>query len=252
MNPNNLEEYSDPILYDIENNTFEPDGPFYLALAQRIGGPVLELGCGTGRITIPMAQQGMTMTGLDIVPGMLALARQKAQSLPIQWVEADARSFKLGRQFRFIFESGSMFQHLLDRADQEALLACVRDHLEPEGRFVVGVMYPDANMLAHVENEEDWFSYANTQGQEVRVSGTQHYDRVRQIKTETAYRRWRDADGHEVVQSAPLRLRYVFPQELESLLHYNGFAVCERYGDLDFSPLTEASQHIIYLCQKRA
>jgi SAM-dependent methyltransferase len=249
---NNLEEYADPILYDLENKSFEPDGPFYLALAQRIGGPVLELGCGTGRITIPMAQQGISMTGVDITPGMLDHARQKAQALPIQWVEADARSFQLGRQFRFIFESGSLFQHLLERADQEAMLARVRDHLEPEGRLVIGAIFPNADLLADVETEQFWFSYANAEGQEVRVSGTQHYDPVRQVKTETAYRRWRDADGREIVRPAPLMLRNIFPQELESLLHYNGFTVIERYGDLDFSPLMETSQHIIYLCQKRA
>lgn len=251
MNLNNLAEYADPILYDLENKSFEPDGPFYLTLARRIGGPVLELGCGTGRITIPMAQQGISMTGVDITPGMLERARQKTQDVSIQWVEADARSFTLEQQFRFIFESGSLFQHLLERADQEAMLGRVRDHLEPEGRFVVGAIFPNADLLANVETEQEWFSYTNAEGQEVRVSGTQHYDPVRQVKTETAYRRWQDADGREILRPAPLMLRYVFPQELEALLHYNGFSVIERYGDLDFSPLTETSQHIMYLCRKR-
>ena len=80
---NNLVEYEDPILYDCETHHFEPVGPFYLALAQRFGGSVLELGCGTGRYTIPLAQAGVEMTGLDIMPPMLERARQKAKGLPI-------------------------------------------------------------------------------------------------------------------------------------------------------------------------
>src|ERR1041385_2429439 len=116
----NLEEYANPDLYDLENDEFEPDGPFYLALAQRIGGRVLEIGCGTGRIPIPMAQQGIEITGLDITPNMLEWARRKAGDLPIDWIQADARSFALDQKYQFIFESGATFQHMLERTDQEA------------------------------------------------------------------------------------------------------------------------------------
>ncbi|MBI1882095.1 MAG: class I SAM-dependent methyltransferase [Chloroflexi bacterium] len=249
-NSTNLEEYADPIIYDLENNKFEPDGPFYLALAHRFGGPVLEIGCGTGRITLPLARHEIDITGLDIAPQMLARAKHKAQDVAVQWVETDARTFHLGRQFSFIFESGATFQHLLERADQEAMLARVREHLEPEGRFVVSALFPHADFLTNEDAEQDWFSYLNEQGQEVRVSGTQHYDPLRQIKTETAYRRWRDSEGREIVRPAPLMLRYTFPQEMEALLHYNGFTILERYGNRDFSPLTSESKHMIYVCRR--
>ncbi|MBN2362694.1 class I SAM-dependent methyltransferase [candidate division WOR-3 bacterium] len=63
-------------MYDCENNSFEPDGPFYLAIAKKLGGAALELGCGTGRITIPLAQYGIDITGPDIVPGMLERAKK--------------------------------------------------------------------------------------------------------------------------------------------------------------------------------
>jgi SAM-dependent methyltransferase len=79
----NLEDYEDPVIYDDENKDFEPDWPFYLSLAQQVSGSVLEMGCGTGRVTIPLAQKGIDMTGLDIVPGMLARAQEKAGDLPI-------------------------------------------------------------------------------------------------------------------------------------------------------------------------
>jgi hypothetical protein len=84
----------------------------------------------------------------------------------------------------------------------------------------------------------------------VRVSGTQQYDRIRQVKTETAYRRWWDADGQEVVRCAPLMLRYTFPQELDALLRYNGFTVTDRLGDWDGGALTRESGYLICVCRK--
>ena len=80
----NLEDYDDPAIYDLENKNFEPDGPFYLSMAQQVNGSVLELGCGTGRVTIPLARNGIDITGLDIVRGMLARAKANAGELPIR------------------------------------------------------------------------------------------------------------------------------------------------------------------------
>src|SRR5262245_24681563 len=102
----NLIEYADPQIYDLENDDFEPSGPFMLEIAKRTGDPVLELGCGTGRLTIPLAQSGVDITGLDVVPGMIEHASEKAQDLAIEWIQADARSYQLNRTFRLVFESG--------------------------------------------------------------------------------------------------------------------------------------------------
>jgi SAM-dependent methyltransferase len=247
----NLAEYADPVLYDLENVPFEPDGPFLLDLAQRQGGPALELGCGTGRITIPLAQNGVDITGLDVVPAMVARARHKAGDLPIRWVVADARGFHLGQLFQLIFETGSVFQHVLERSDQEAYLACVRRHLAPGGLFVVGVMFPHPGQLASVEAEQEWFSYDGPEGQEVRVSGTEAYDPLRQVKLETAIRRIASPDGNETVHVAPLRLRYTFPQEMEALLDRSGFEVKERYGGPDRSPLTGESRFMVSVCTNK-
>lgn len=247
----NLDDYQDAVLYDIENNQFGPPDDFYLNLAQRIGGNVLELGCGTGRFTIPMAQQGIPITGLDIVPQMLAQAKSKAAGLPIQWVEADARNFHIGRRFRLIFESGAMFCHLQTRTDYEALLSCVREHLQSDGYFVVSSRFANPDVMTTNEVEEEWFSFTTPHGEEVHVSGFQQYDALNQITTETAIRRWTDASGQEKVRVAPLKLRHFFPQELEALVHYNGFKVVEAYGDSDFSPLNANSPHIFYVCQQR-
>lgn len=78
IEPDNHAEYDDPLTYDLENLDFAPEGPFYLALAREMGGPALELGCGTGRFTIPLAQAGIDVTGLDLAAAMLDRAREKA------------------------------------------------------------------------------------------------------------------------------------------------------------------------------
>jgi SAM-dependent methyltransferase len=248
----NLEDYQNPAAYDVEMTVLAETDEFYLKLAQRIGGDVLELGCGTGRYTIPIAQHSISITGLDIVPQMLAHAKSKAAALPVQWVEADARDFHLGRQFRFIFESGAMFCHLQTRADFEAVLACVREHLAPDGFFAVCSQFARPENMVTNETEADWFSYTTPSGEEVCVSGFVHYDALNQITTETAIRRWTDTNGQAHERIAPLKLRHFFPQELEALLHYNGFRIAEAYGDTDFSPLTADSPNILYVCQQRS
>ncbi len=247
----NLSEYDDPEIYDLENGDTDLDGNFLQKYATACAGQVLELGCGTGRITIPLAQAGIDMTGLDIVPGMIERGRQKAGNLPIHWVVGDVRSFHLGKSFSLIFETGSVFQHLLTRTEQESCFQCVREHLTSDGTYIVAVMFPHADQIISEEEEKDWFSYQNSSGKTICVSGTEIYDPVRQVKLETAYRRWMDESGQEICREAPLSLRYIFPQEMEALLHYNGFAIAEQFGGWDASPLTGQSRSIINVCRKR-
>ena len=137
----NLEEFSDPANYDREDASHTGIA-FYTALAQETGGPVLEIACGTGRISIPIARLGFSVTGLDIVPGMIERARSKSVGLPTRWIVGDARAFDLGKQFRFIFLTGNAFQAFLTNADQEALLQRVYAHLHDEGLFAFETRNP--------------------------------------------------------------------------------------------------------------
>lgn len=246
----NLQEYGNPDLYDLENADFEPDGPFFLDWARCLGGAALELGCGTGRVTIPLAQEGIDITGLEAVPAMLARARVKAEGLAIEWVQADLRTFSLPRRFRLIFETGCVFMHMLERRDQRAFLERARAHLEPDGRLVFGVLFPHPENFEPVAEEKDWYSYEDEGGHLVRVSGIESYDPLRQVKRETAFRRWTAANGEEKVQIAPLELRFTFPQEMELLLQTGGFEVMERFGGPDRSPLAADSRFMVYVCRQ--
>ena len=261
----NLEEFADPRRYDIEDNS-DTGIDFYTALAQETGGPILEIACGTGRVSIPIARLGYPVTGLDIVPGMLELARSKSANLPTRWVEGDARALDLGEQFKLIFLTGNAFQLFLTRTDQEALLERVRTHLHDRGLFAFETRNPRWANLAHTDphrhgeglfafletrtEEEQGQTYTDTEGREVHVSRTQEYDHVAQILQWTTYRRWRDRDV-EQTRITHIAVRYTFPQELEALLHYNGFAIVREYGDWNLEPLSATSPSIILVCRKQ-
>ncbi len=259
LDHDNLEEFSDPINYDMEDRS-DTGVAFYCALAQEAGGSVLEIACGTGRVTIPIAKLGFPVTGLDIVPGMLAQARSKSLGLPVRWVEGDARTFDLGEHFRLIFLTGNAFQAFVTNAEQEALLQRVRTHLDDEGLFAFETRNPllpntktRAGFFVPLETnteEKDWPSFINAKGYEVRVSTTQVYDHVAQIVHLTSHKRWHE-DGQEHTRIARTALRYTFPQELAALLYYNGFTITRQYGDWDLEPLTATSPSIISVCRKR-
>ena len=263
----NLEEFADAAYYDFEDSS-DTGLAFYSALAQETGGPVLEIACGTGRIALPIAREGLDVTGLDIVPGMLERARSKSGGLPVHWVEADARAFALDRTFRLIFLTGNAFQAFLTRADQEGLLGCVHTHLDDEGLFAFETRNPrwarsdepgdqpltrGQELFAFLE---DWpeempsGTCVDSEGREVRLSRTQRYDHVAQVLHWTTYRRWWESH-REQTRITRIAVRFTFPQELAALLHHNGFALLRQFGDWSLEPLSAASPSIIVVCRKR-
>ena len=249
----NLEEFSDPPNYDIEEGERStPRIAFYVDLAKMIGGPALEIACGSGLVTIPVAAQGLEVTGVDLAHPMLEHARQKAaaQGLHIRWVEADARSFDLGTQYQFIFITGNAFQAFLYREDQESLLASVKKHLAPQGVFAFETRNPSGHDLTDQSEEEFDQIYTSVEGHRVSVSSTQLYDPIAQIIYWTSYRRWNDGQ-HNHMKETHIACRFTYPQELKALLHYNGFQILQQYGSWDKAPLSATSPSIISICKAR-
>lgn len=253
----NLEEFADAANYDMQDPS-DTGEAFYAALAREAGGPVLEIACGTGRVAIPIARAGFPVVGLDIVPGMLERARSKSAGLPARWVAADARSFELSERFRLIFMTGNAFQAFVSNADQAALLGRVRAHLHDAGLFAFETRNPllpgsplPPGFFVRLETcleEQEWPSFVNIDGDEVRVSTTQVYDHFAQIVHITATKRWR-AGGQQRTLVTRTALRYTFPQELAALLLHHGFAIDRQYGDWDLQPLSAASPSIITVCR---
>jgi SAM-dependent methyltransferase len=251
-------EYTDAEEYDRENGLTGPELPFYQHLAREVGGPILDLACGTGFLTMPLAELGFAVTGVDLAPEMLDLARRKAGTLPIRWVHADCRTLDLGEQFRLVTLTGNAFQEFRTRWDQEGLLGAVRRHLAPGGLFGFETRFPRPSVLLTPEalagewsEETVWRQFENAQGQTVTVSTLQRYDAVDQTVEYVIHRRWEE-EGRAEVRTERAAYRFVFPREMEALLHYNGFAIREAYGDWDRQQLTGTSPRMIYVCQLRS
>ena len=247
----NLEEFSDPPNYDIEEGKRSAARiAFYCDLAKTAGGPVLEIACGSGLVTLPVAAQGLDVTGVDLAPSMLehACKKAEAQGLNIRWAEADARSFDLGMQYPFIFITGNAFQAFLHRADQEALLASVKRHLAPDGSFAFETRNPSGHDLTNQSEEAFDQSYLSVEGYTVSVSFTQLYDPIAQIIHWTSYRRWNDGQSDHAKETH-IACRFTHPQELEALLHYNGFKIIQQFGNWNREALSASSPSIISICK---
>ncbi|HWO75889.1 MAG TPA: class I SAM-dependent methyltransferase [Bacillus sp. (in: firmicutes)] len=250
----NLEGYRDADTYDLLNELSEVESKFYFDLAVQQGGPILDVACGTGRFTIPLAERGFDITGLDITPEMLELAKKKAERLnvSVNWVHADARQFDLSCQYRFIFTTGNSFQHFLDRASVDGLLGSVHRHLEEDGVFAFETRNPNISLLKTDENiEKDAGSWTDNYGYHCSSTYRRSYDHITQLEHYIfTNRRWKEVS--KVVETVePFALRYFFPQELESLLFYNGFELEEMYGNFDMSPFQADSPLMVCVCRKR-
>lgn len=252
FDPINLAAYSDPLLDELVSGPPQIDDTLFLDIVRQAHGPILELGCGYGRIAIPLAQRGITdLTGLELSAPSLAHAHAKAGDLPVRWVEADVRDFHLDTRYALIFARGCVFNFMLTRADQEAMLACVREHLAEKGQFLLDVVYLAPGQMVDTPTEEAWFTVTHPNGRQIFVSGTDQFDQTRQLHIQTCYERWDTPDGDFVRPPWTLTLRYTMPQETEALLHYNGFQIVSAYADYDGTPGTAGNPARVYLCTKR-
>jgi SAM-dependent methyltransferase len=244
------EEFRDPVTYDLECDAFDEDIPTIEQWARSLGGPLLDLACGTGRMALHMAAQGYQVTGVDLIPEMIAHARKKAaqRNLSVEWVVSDARDFHLHKQFPFVYMLMNAFQFLLTRQDYEAMFACVREHLEPKGCFLFETRTPFPQNLLRAPEET---TYKSADGGQHVTMDQQYYDPITQIQHYTRQLKFYRPDGGQEERRLRVALRYIYPQEMEALLYYNGFKIHTCYGDWVQNSLTADSPAMIYVCQKR-
>lgn len=245
----NLEEYTDPSEYDSEYGEPEPELSFYANLSRMAGGPILDIACAIGRVTIPLFLKGFEVTGIDISEDMIKKGKQKSKDTALKLLVADSRSFNLNQKFKLIYMTGNAFQALLSCSDQEMLLKKIRQHLAPEGIFAFDTRFPSLAELSKESTEEEpWHTYINPKGLLVKVSGYHVYDPIHQIVKYTTLRRWKE-DGQDKIRKTKILLRYTFPLEMEALLNYNGFQIEKLFGNWDESALTSKSEKMIYICK---
>ena len=236
------EEYDDPVRYDAEYGGIDDDGAFFLWLAETCGPRVLDLGCGTGRLAIPLARRGKEVTGIDRSPQMLAYARSRAGHLAIRWVEGDFRNFDLGQEFDLIIACGHAFQALLTEADQRTFLRCVRRHLAADGRVAFDTRNTVPLHLDVTGQERPWHSFVLPDGGVVDVSGTEAYDTVTGIMHYRTFRTRRDSG---LRTETVLDIKFTTPSDLLRLLRESGLREKRLFGDFAGGPLSDASPEIV-------
>jgi SAM-dependent methyltransferase len=232
-----------------------PESPnratFWLDLAQTYGDPVLEIMSGTGSMAIPLALAGHDVTGVEMAEPMLAEAARKSEAadVRVEWIRGDARAFDLGRRFRLVLLPSNSICHLLTRQDLEACLATVARHLEPDGRFALNVFVPSMPLLLRPPEEEQEFGgYVDPDsGEQVVMTHRSRYDADTQIKYHQLLRRVGDGP---IEPDGELTMRIYFPQELDALLWYNGFAIEHKYGE-DHRPFDAQSAMQYYVLRLR-
>ncbi len=213
------------------------DAGWYLGLARAANGPVLELGCGTGRVLLPVAREGIDCVGLDASPAMLDTLRRKHPPDNLRLVEGTLQEFDLGAaRFALIFSAFRVFQHLYTVEDQLACLDRVRRHLAPGGALAFDAFVPTLARMAVVEEPEALDARFEQDGDEiVRYASVRRnlLEQLTDVRMRYERRRGGEVVGNETVE---FQMRHFYRFELEHLLARAGFDAVELYGDFDGTP----------------
>lgn len=207
---------------------------------------ILELCCGTGRLTIPIAQEGYNICGVDYTPSMLEQAQAKAikVGLEINFIEADIRTLDLQEQFDFIFIPFNSIHHLYRNEDLFRMLESVKKHLKDGGLFLFDCFNPNIQYI--VENEKGqtvMAEYKTDDGRNILIKQTMRYESATQINRIE----WHYSINGEFHSIQNLDMRLFFPQELDSYLKQAGFNVIHKFGDFTEEVFNNDSKKQIYV-----
>ena len=239
-----------------------PDVAFFVEAAKEAGTPVLEVGCGTGRILIPTARAGVQITGLDLSPNMLEVGRRRllAEAEDVRsralLIQGDMRTFELPEQFRLVTLPFRPFQHLTTVKDQLACLERIQRHLVEAGRLILDIFNPKMEALTadNVGVEmSDEPEFTMPDGRKVirrhKIVSRDVANQIQQVEL-IYYVTHPDGRQERLVQAFPMR--YLFRFEAEHLLARAGFEVENLYADYDKSPYgSKYPGELIFVARKK-
>jgi ubiquinone/menaquinone biosynthesis C-methylase UbiE len=244
--------YYDPFAryYDADFGDHTDDLLFYREMARRTGDPILELMCGTGRVLLPMAEEGLTLTGVDNSPAMLACARAKLEAAEVNHqvtlVPGDVRTVELPtHHFTMAFVAINSFMHLERIKDQFATLSTAHQALAPDGLLILDLFNPDPLRLANEDNRLILERSYELDGRQVHKFVATESDlatqmsRVSYLYDETA------GDGQMTRRTMQFTMRWFYRYELEHLLARAGFMLRAVYGSYDLDDYTSESPRLI-------
>jgi len=233
------------------------EAPGYVALAREAGDPVLELGCGTGRLLLPLARDGIAITGIDSSPDMLdrCLAKLEAEDEAVRGrvhlVQAGLTDFRLEEEFGLVFLACNTANHLLEPEDAIACFRRAADHLRPGGLLVIDNSVPDFAAMAEADGVEEAADYVNpVTGLQLVCRFSARFDfpnqrEVNEIELE-------ERDGTEITRQirAETVMTWYTPRELSLLLTAAGLPAEGVYGSLRRDPLTADSREMIAIARR--
>jgi SAM-dependent methyltransferase len=247
-------------LYDATTGgVSERDVPFYTALAADAGGPLLELGCGTGRVLAPCAAAmgpGSGAVGVDVSPAMLARARARMAASGLQdrvrLELGDMRTVRLDGRFPLVTVPFRSLFHLPADDDWRAALASVRAHLEPGGRFAADVFVPDPHLIASRQDHHGFAGEVRHPDTGQRVALWEHtsFDPVAQVASKRRVSEVLDEDGLVLERRHRLlEVHFRYPNEVLRHLDAAGFTVEQVFGGFDGRPLDSAAEDLIWVAR---
>lgn len=228
-------------------NTFLSDLQFYKKwLPKNKEAEILELCCGTGRLTIPIAKDGYSICGVDYTPSMLEQAKMKAieAELVIDFIEADIRMLDLQEKFDLIFIPFNSIHHLYRNEDLFNALGCVRNHLKAGGLFLLDCFNPNIQYIVESEKVQAVIAeYTTDDGRDVLIKQTMRYESTTQInRIEWHY--FINGEFHSIQN---LDMRMFFPQELDSYLERAEFDIIHKFGSFEEEAFNDNSEKQIYV-----
>lgn len=251
-----------PETYDAVESYDRQDAAFYVEEALRAGGPVLELGCGAGRLTIPVAEAGVDITGIDASADKLEAARHKARRLgegsgSVNFAQAEVFDFggKVETKFSLAIIPFSGFLSLLTTDDQVRALHNIFRHLLPGGRLAFDIMFPDPDLLM---SESDVLYHVKDVTDPVtgrrfvlwRQTGYDCYSQIENVRTVVEELDEQNAVCRRTVRDK--QVRYVHRWEMHHLLRLCGFEVLNLFGDFDRSAFDDPSAEMIWVAGARS
>lgn len=248
--------------YDVVHTGLPGEAEFYVGQGVRLGTETLELGCGTGRIGIPMAMSGVRVVGVDHSRRMLEYCREKMTVLGdvsgrLNLIEGDMRGFAFARDFGLIIMPYRTFMHLLTAEERGECLECVYRHLRSEGRFILNLWAGDgAGLPEHWANREGALVFAGRYALPESEGELVHFvastcDRERQLIVEEHVLQEVTGEG-AVVHTAvlPMRRAWVTYKQMLEALTAAGFQIEAVFGDFDCAQFTPDSTEMIWVARK--
>ncbi|MEI4800293.1 class I SAM-dependent methyltransferase [Bacillus sp. NPDC077411] len=244
--------------YDLEERKDCGELSFYLERASKLSGDILEIACGTGRITLPLAQAGFSVWGIDLSEYMLHLLKEKLHTLSneiqknVHLQQASMTNFVMNKSYNLILIPGISYQALLKKEDQIECLKTVYHHLKADGEFIFNVFRPFKQL------DETWIQPEKIQWEKIdpQTGSTiqkSHIAKAIDVEHQIIYPEYIFRITHENGTKEELReqlsLKYYYYEQITDMIQAAGFTIAEQYGNYDGSSIEDGAE-MIFVCKK--